>query len=158
MEKPFLSVHAQIDLQEESLLRLVVYCPERAEYQLAGFNRPVVKVIDYRPDSLAPLAHPPGAGRNGNYLILFNRPARVLLWAAYPREIRLELHETAQVQPPYILRLAPGAPAGVQPALPLYPCLFSHTTPPGYTDRKLLLLYRRMEKAVAGAPEISLAG
>jgi hypothetical protein len=150
---PFLSVHAQVKMQGESLLRLVVFSPERAEYQLAGFNRPLVKVIDYRPASVEAMARVLSAGKNSQFLARFNLPARVALWAAYPREIRLELHETAQAEPPYTLHIAPGAPA----AQPLYPCLFSHSTPPGSANRMLLLLYRLIETEKTGALAASLA-
>ncbi len=153
MENPFLTVHAQVKMQSENLLRLVVFSPERAEYQCSGFRQPVVKVVDYRPASVDAMAQALKSGNRAGFLDRFNRPAQVSLWASYPREIRIELRETTRTAPAYTLQIGQGP----RLALPLYPYLFRHSAPSNIGGSAMLFLYQCPQTEETPVPALSMA-
>ncbi len=153
MERPILTVHAQVKLQGENTLRPVVLCRERTEYQLLGFTQPVVKLIDYRPASLQALAAKFDTGKDSDFLLHFNLPARVMLWASYPREIRIELSDTSQGSPAYVFWIA----LDPQPARPLYPFIFRHSTNLDGAGCLHLSIYQRFQAQEKNIPAFSTA-
>ncbi len=153
MEKPIISVHAQVKLNEENTLRPVVLCRERAEYQLLGFTQPVVKLIDYRPTSIQAIAMKLNTGKNRDFLLHFNQPARVMLWASYPREIRIELYETSQDSPPYVFWISLDS----TPAIPLSPFIFRHSARLDSAGCLHFSIYQRLQTREKNVPLYSTA-
>jgi hypothetical protein len=88
-------------------------------------------------------------GRRDVFLARFNLPARLILWADYPRQIRIELREIAQALLPYTFWIAQNAP----PAAPLYPSIFRHSARLERGGCIQFAIYRRGQMEETYAPE-----
>ncbi len=109
INKFIFSVCSFVQLQGYEVLRLVYMDKEVATYSLAGFTEQPITIQDYRPSGVEALNKLLRDGRSRDFKARFNRPSNVLLFTGNNKDVLVQLMETTESDPPYVLWIAAGA-------------------------------------------------
>jgi hypothetical protein len=139
---------AQIEIQGPRVLRLErepAPTDPYVEFQLIAFVDPVVKILDYRRASLEVLQGAFSTWEHHLFTPRFNQPAEVTLWSPKPGDVQIDLRETADVRPDYILWMA----VGMDQNLPVYNYIYRDIAQIDDDRCALLSIYERPRPRVA---------
>lgn len=113
------SVCSHVQIQGEDILQVVYRDSEVATYKLAGFEDHPVIIEDYRSFGLEALNAFLRDGHSYDFRSKFNCPSNVLFFKGDDGDILIQLMETKQKDPPYMLWIATGT-ENTLPASPSY--------------------------------------
>ncbi len=109
INKFIFSVCSSVQLQGDEVLRLVYVDTEVATYTLAGFPERPITIQDYRSYGLEALNILLKDGRSRDFRARFNRPSNVLLFRGNNKDVLVQLMESTESDPLYMLWIAAGA-------------------------------------------------
>jgi hypothetical protein len=130
------SVCSHVQIQGDEALQVVYMDSEVAAYKVIGFEDHPVIIEDYRSFGLAGLNTFLMDGRSSEFKATFNRPSNVLFFKGDNKDVLIQLMETTQKDPPYMLWIATGTGEDTIPTS--YSYLFRDTS--RYTDNKQVFL------------------
>lgn len=116
---------AEIAIQGERVLRLIDYTQERAIYEIVGFIKPVITLIDHRPFGIRAIQNLLRTGDLLSFAPEFNVPARVGIQNADNDKILIELYDTDDHQATHMLWIV----VGLRDSIPVYDYVFEIITP-----------------------------
>jgi hypothetical protein len=102
------SVCSHVQIQGDEVLQVVYMDSEVAAYKVVGFEDHPVIVEDYRSFGLEALNTFLMDGRSCSFKSKFNRPSNILFFKGDNKDILIQLMETTQTDPPYMLWIATG--------------------------------------------------
>ncbi len=121
INKFIFSVCSHIQLQGDEVMRVLYMDKEVATYKMVGFDDRPITIQDYRPSGIEALNILLTDGRSRDFRARFNRPSNVLLFKGNNKDVLIQLMETVETDPPYILWLG----SGTEQTIPVgYSCLF----------------------------------
>jgi hypothetical protein len=130
---------AQVKIQGDRVLRLISIDRERAKYQVTGFSDPIITVFDYRLAGLRAIAQVLDTGEADGFAPQFNVPAHVTILNEGPARVLLELRETDDPSPAYMLWIA----IGIEDTIPVYDYVFDYVEALDAKQFAFLSVYRR---------------
>lgn len=136
---PIFSNTAQIEIQGDRVLRFVEVNHGQAEYQVIGFDDPVITVHDHRRAGLRAITQLLDTGDLNDFAPRFNVPAHVTISDQDPSHILIELHETNDPAPAHMLWIA----IGIKDCIPVYDYVFEQLVPLDSKGFAFLALYQR---------------
>jgi hypothetical protein len=150
---PIFSNTARIEIQGNRVLRFVDADGGQAEYQVIGFDDPVITVRDRRRAGLRAIAQLLDTGDLYGFAPQFNVPAHVTISVQYPSHILVELCETDDPAPAHTLWIV----AGIKDRIPVFDYLFERIAPLEDDGFSFFALYRRVPQPEALVSELSAA-
>ncbi len=108
MSKIAYLVPAQVSIQGERVLRYISHTPQRAEYEIIGFEDPFIKLRDYRPVGLYAINDLLKTGYKYEFAPKFNSTALVTVFEEETGDFVIELKETHEQYPIHTLWIAIG--------------------------------------------------
>ena len=136
---PLFSNTAQIEIQGDRVLRFIEVNHEQAEYQVIGFDAPVITVRDHRRVGLRAITQLLDTGNLSDFAPRFNVPAYVTISDQDSSHILIELCETNDPAPAHMLWIA----IGIKDCIPVYDYVFEQLVPLGSKGFAFLALYQR---------------
>jgi len=139
MIKTLFSNSSHVQIQGDAVLMIMEEKEDFARYHLIGFEHYPVIIEDRRPLGLAALADYRRDGLPCAFAPKFNHPAHIIITSGPGSSILIELLETENKNPDYMLWIA----IGMQEEPPAYSFVFCENIP--YQDNRtaLLSLYER---------------
>jgi hypothetical protein len=150
---PIFSNTARVEIQGDPVLRFVDANDGQAEYQVIGFDDPVITVRDRRRASLRAIAQLLDTGDLYGFAPQFNVPAHVTISVQDPSHILVELCETSDPAPAHMLWIA----VGIRDYIPVYDYVFERIVPLEDDGFSFLALYRLVLQPEVSVPELSVA-
>jgi hypothetical protein len=150
---PIFSNTAQVEIQGDRVLRLQGVNHGQAEYQVIGFDDPVVTIRDHRRAGLRAITQLLDTGNLYDFAPRFNIPAHVTISAQDSSHILVELCETNDPAPAHMLWIA----VGIKDYIPVYDYVFERIVPLEDDSFSFLALYRRVLQPEVSVPELSVA-
>lgn len=121
INKFIFSVCAQVRLQGDEVMRVLYMDKEGVTYKMVGFDDQPITIQDYRPSGIEALNTLLMDGRSRDFRERFNRPSNVLLFKGSNKDVLIQIMETVETAPPYVLWMG----SGVEETIPVgYSCLF----------------------------------
>jgi hypothetical protein len=150
---PIFSNTAQIEIQGDRVLRFTNANHRQAEYQVIGFDDPVITVRDHRRAGLRAIVQLLDTGNSCDFAPRFNAPAHVTISVQDPSHILIELRETNDPAPIHMLWIA----VGIKDCIPVYDYVFERIVPLENDGFSFLTLYRRNLQPEPSRPALSAA-
>jgi hypothetical protein len=138
MQKRIFSGPVQVEIQGANVLKFIGQEPGQAKYQVIGFQDSIT-VIDRRAVSLQAIDEVLKTGVVDRFASQFNAPATLRISKAHSKSITIELDESDNTNPEFMLWVA----IGIQDTIPVYDYLFERLVPFGDNGFAFLALYRR---------------
>ncbi|GEM_PF-1032365 len=139
MIETIFSNSSQVQIQGDAVLRIIEAGVDKAIYELVGFEHYPVRIEDTRPFGVAALADYMEDHQAAAFAPKFNHPAQVTISKGPGSQMLIQLSETENENPDYMLWIA----IGMQEEPPAYSFVFCENIP--YQDNRtaLLSLYER---------------
>jgi hypothetical protein len=150
---PIFSNTAQIEIQGDRVLRFINANHGQAEYQVIGFDAPVITVRDHRRAGLRAIAQLLDTGNLNDFAPRFNAPAYVTISDQDSSHILIELRETNDPAPAHMLWIV----VGIKDYVPVYDYIFERIVPLEDDSFSFLALYQRVLQSEVSAPALSVA-
>lgn len=139
MEKTFFAGPSHVEIQGDQVLSFISVNDQVAVYQLLGFEENPVIIQDYRDFGLNAINTLIKDGRLDDFAPKFNKPSYVSITESADSILIINLHETADLNPPYMLWIA----IGMEEEPPNYSYVFREIVPFQQNKLAILSLYKR---------------
>lgn len=139
MDKIYFSGPSHVQIQGDQVLRFVSLDDDSACYRLIGFDEYPVLIKDYRSFGLDAIRTLLLDDRLYDFAPKFNKPSKITIVETANSELLISLHETDDINPPFMLWIA----IGMEEEPPNYSYLYREILPYQNNKLALLSLYKR---------------
>lgn len=139
MKKTIFSGPSHIEIQGDEVLRFISVNSRAAIYELVGFEHCPVIIEDYRTFGLDAIKTLLDDERLYDFAPKFNKPSQVLITEDNKGKVLIQLSETEQINPAYMLWIA----IGLQSPPPEYSYIYQEIVPYQVNKNALLCIYKR---------------
>ena len=116
---------AEISIQGERVLNFINYTHDSAVYQVIGFTKPTITIVDYRETGLMAIHDLLNSGDLHEFAPRFNTPAKVSIHIDDEGNVTIELEDPGNDLPHQMLWIV----IGIQDSIPIYDYIFEMITP-----------------------------
>lgn len=139
MKKIIFSDSSHVQIQGDSVLRIREVKPQKAVYELVGFEHYPVLIEDTRPTGLAALRNFMLQDQVYEFAPTFNQPSYIVIARMDSKKLVIRLSETQNKNPEFMLWIA----IGMEDAPPAYSFVLCENIPYQPHKKALLSLYKR---------------
>jgi hypothetical protein len=139
MNKIIFSGPSHVEIQGDEVLRFISINPQMAVYELVSFEHIPVIIKDSRSFGLDAIKAFLDNGKLHEFAPKFNKPSQLSILEEEQGEIVIQLTETRQRNPAYMLWIA----IGLQIPIPNYSFIFQSIVPYKHDKNALLSVYKR---------------
>jgi len=140
---------AWVEIQGDRVLRFVALKDDHAEYEVIGFDDPII-VRDYRPVGLRAIRQLLKTEQLDEFAPKFNSPAEIKITESGLSQVKIDLRKTSDKDPANRLWIA----IGIRDSIPVYHYLFERLVPLDNKGFAFLALYERCDQWELPRPSV----